>query len=120
MKDGDVVVMALPQQDGTVKDRPALCLRRLPPFQDLMVCGISTQLQQFAPELDETITPADSDFRTSGLKAPSLIRLGYLAVVPATKCRGRIGSISETRLDRLLTKLSDFICPKPTSSNKPK
>ena len=42
MKDGDVVIVSLPQQDGSVKPRPALCLRRIPPFQDLLVCGIST------------------------------------------------------------------------------
>ena len=113
MKDGDVVIASLRQHDGTVKDRPALCLRRLPPFQDLLVCGISSQLQQITPELDETITPSDADFRTSGLKVPSLIRLGYLAVLPVASCRGRIGCVSAARWDRLLTRLSDFLKPKP-------
>lgn len=118
MKDGDVIVVSLPQHDGRLKERPALCLRRLPPFQDLLVCGISTQLDQLAPELDETITPNDADFRTSGLKEASLIRLGYLAVLPAAKCKGRIGSVSAVRLERL--RLSDFLKPNPDSSKKPK
>jgi len=113
MKDGDVVIARLPQQDGSIKDRPALCLRRLPPFDDLLVCGISTQLQQLAPELDETITPSDSDFRTARLKESSLIRLGYLAVLPAATFRGRMGSISSARLKRLRTRLSDFLKPQP-------
>lgn len=111
MKDGDVVIVSLPQQDRSIKPRPALCLRRIPLFQDLLVCRISTQLQQLAPELDETITPADHDFRTSKLKEASLIRLGYLAVIPAAQCKGRIGSIANARLDRLLTRLSDFLKP---------
>ena len=111
MKDGDVILAKLPQQDGTEKDRPTLCLCRVPPFHDLLVCGISTQLQQAAPELDELITLTESDFRTSGLKAPSLIRLGYLGVVPASTCKGRIGSISAARLNRLRARLSDFIKP---------
>lgn len=114
MKDGDVVIARLPQQDGTLKERPALCLRRIPPFDDLLVCGISTQLQQLAPELDETITPVDPDFRTARLKAPSLIRWGYLAVLPASTFRGRMGSISTARLERLRTRLSDFLKPQPT------
>ena len=117
MKDGDVVIARLPQQDGTVKERPALCLRRIPPFDDWLVCGISTQLQQLSPELDETITPADADFRTARLKEASLIRSGYLAVLPASTFKGRIGSISATRLERLRTRLSDFLKPQTT---KPK
>ncbi len=114
MKDGNVVIARLPQQDGTIKDRPALCLCRIPPFDDLLVCGVSTQLQQLASELDETITPADPDFRTAHLKEPSLIRLGYLAVLPASTFRGRLGSISAARLKRLRTRLSDFLKPQPT------
>jgi mRNA interferase MazF len=110
MKEGDVLLAALRQADGAVKDRPVLCLRRMPPFDDLLVCGVSTQLQQ-AAELDELISPGDSDFRTSGLKAASLIRLGYLAVLPRNEFKGRIGSISSTRHSRLLARLADFLRP---------
>ena len=111
MKDGDILLAALPQVDGTVKLRPVLFLHRMPPFQDFLVCGISTQLQRSAPELDELITPTDPDFRTSGLKAASLIRLGYLAVLPRSEFKGRIGDISSARLKRLLTKLNNFLLP---------
>jgi len=112
MKEGDIAIASLRQADGTIKDRPVLLLRRMPPFQDFLVCGISTQLQQSAPELDETITPNDPDFRTSGLKAPSLIRIGFLAVLPRSHFRGRIGAISSVRLDRLMSRLSEFLRPK--------
>jgi len=111
MKDGDVLLVSIPQSDGTFKDRPVLLLRRIPPFQDFLVCGISTQLQQAATNLDEFITPADADFRTSGLKVDSLIRIGYLAVVPPSLVKGRLGSVSAARRVRLLTKLSDFLRP---------
>jgi mRNA interferase MazF len=47
----------------------------------------------------------------SGLNAKSLIRLGYLIVLPQRECRGRIGSISEERRIRLLKRLSDFLDP---------
>jgi len=114
MKEGDILLTALRQADGTVKDRPVVFLRRMPPFRDLLVCGISTQLQQSAPELDETITPSDPDFRASGLKVPSLIRLGYLAVLPSAQFKGRIGRIASARLKRLLARLSDFLKPEKT------
>lgn len=111
MKEGDVLLAPMLQGDGTLKDRPALFLKRMPPFQDLLVCGISTQLQQAVPDFDELISPADADYRTSGLKAASLIRLGYLAVVPRSELTGRIGSVSAARRKRLLTRLSAFLLP---------
>jgi len=39
MKEGDVLLASLPQRDGTLKDRPALFLQRMPPFQDFLVYG---------------------------------------------------------------------------------
>lgn len=110
MKDGDILLTPLRQADGAIKDRPVLLLRHMPPFSDLLVCGISTQLQR-AAELDETIGPGDSDFATSRLKAPSLIRLGYLAVLPAKEFKGKIGTVSRSRHQRLLTRLAEFLRP---------
>jgi len=109
MKEGDIVLAAVPQADGAIKDRPVLLLRRMPPFEDFLVCGISTQLQQSVPELDEQIVPSDPDYRTSGLKSPSLIRMGFLAVLPQARLKGRIGSVSSGRRIRLLNRLSDFL-----------
>ena len=92
MNEGDVLLAALRQADGAIKDRPVLFLRRMPPFDDFLVCGISTELQH-AATLDERISPNDADFRNSGLKSISLIRLGYLAVLPRSEFKGRIGSV---------------------------
>lgn len=109
MKECDILLASLPQGDGALKDRPVLFLKRMPPFQDFLVCGISTQVHQAVPELDETITATDADFRTSGLKSASLIRLGYLAVLPRSDFKGRIGSVSVARRNRLLIRLSEFL-----------
>jgi len=91
-----------------------LVLRRMPGFGDLLVCGISTQLRQQVPGFDETIQPSHPDFKTSGLKAPSLIRLGFLAVLPVGDFLGTIGSISGERHQRLLSRLSEHLRPKST------
>ncbi len=94
-----------------MKDRPVLVLKRMPPYQDFLVCGLSTQLQHAVADFDEAIRPGDSDYPTSHLKAASVIRLGFLAVLPRAQFKGRIGRISSARLDRLLIRLSDFLRP---------
>jgi mRNA interferase MazF len=58
---------------------------------------------------DELISPADPDFSSSGLIEESLIRLGFLVVVPQTSIVGSIGSISSERHKRLLQRLADHI-----------
>ena len=80
-------------------------LRRLPPFGDFLVCGISTQLHQRVAGFDEEIVAGDPEFAASGLKAASLIRLGFLAVLPDSALLGRIGSLSSTRRLRLVASL---------------
>jgi mRNA interferase MazF len=84
----------------------------MPPFADWLVCGVSTQLQQKVAGLDEIIEPRDADFATSGLKAASLIRLGFLTVLPASQFLGVIGSISRERHHRLLASLGRHLNPK--------
>lgn len=56
MNEGDLALAPLPQADGQIKNRPVFLLRRLPPFGDFLVCGISTQLQQRVAGFDEVIT----------------------------------------------------------------
>jgi mRNA interferase MazF len=41
----------------------------------------------------------------SGLKAPSLIRLGFLAVLPESRLLGTIGTIAPALHERLLDRL---------------
>ncbi len=109
MTEGDVVLTPLPQADGAVKNRPALFLRDLPPFRDLLVCGISTQLGVAVPDFDEIVRRSDDDFAASGLVSDSVIRLGFLAVIPRARVVGAIGAVSRDRHERLLVKLSEYL-----------
>jgi mRNA interferase MazF len=109
MQEGDVVIVAMPQANGAVKDRPAIDLREMPPFRDMLVCGVSTQMRHAVKDFDEVISPADADFAGSGLNAESLIRLGFLVVVPRQDIVGSIGSIASERHKRLLKRLSDYL-----------
>ena len=109
MKEGDVVIVAMPQADGGVKNRPVILLREMPPFRDALVCGVSSQLRHEVVDFDEIVSPEDPDFASSGLVTASLIRLGFISVVPRSKIAGSIGSIGSFRHRRLLERLSDYL-----------
>ena len=111
MKEGDVVLAALPQADLSVKHRPALALRQVPPYSDWLLCGISSQLQQAAPDFDEILGPAEADYSTSGLRVPSVIRLGFLGTIPERLIKGRTGWVSAARHRRLLARLAAHLSP---------
>jgi mRNA interferase MazF len=109
MKEGDIILTPLPQADGKVKPRPAVALREMPPYGDFLVCGISTQVQLLVTNFDELIGIKDDDFSMSGLLADSVIRLGFLAVLPTKNILGSIGTISKNRHHRLLLRLSNYL-----------
>jgi mRNA interferase MazF len=109
MREGDVILTPVPQADGAIKNRPAIILREMPPYKDFLVCGVSTQLHQQVKDFDEIISPSEADFPSSGLRSESLVRLGFLAVLPHSRIVGSIGSISPERHKRLLKTLSDYL-----------
>ena len=63
MKEGEVVIVAMPQANGTIKNRPTIVLREMPPFQDMLVCGVSTQLHQEVKDFDEIISRLEREFQ---------------------------------------------------------
>jgi len=91
--------------------RPALLLAVLPPFNDWLLCGISTRLEIEVAHFDDIIRPADADFAASGLKRTSLIWLGFLTVLPQNEIVGFMGTIAPERHERLLRRLSEFLLP---------
>ena len=109
MKEGDVVIVAMPQADGDVKNRPVVFLREMPPFRDALVCGVSSQLRHEVRGFDDIVSGDDPDFVSSGLIGTSLIRLGFLTVIPREKIIGSIGSISSERHRSLTERLSRFL-----------
>lgn len=113
MNPGDVVLIPLPQfGSGAAKLRPALVLALLPgPYQNVLLCGISTQLHLIQATWDKLVQPADGDFAGSGLHQASVIRLSYLYAADAAEITGTIGRIDPTRLARLRTRLADHVRP---------
>jgi len=94
MKEGAVALARIQQADGQFKLRPVLVLRQMPPHGDWLVCGISSQLQQEVVGFDHVLAVSDPEFAASGLKASSVIRLGFLATLPNSAFAGRLGAIT--------------------------
>jgi mRNA interferase MazF len=68
-----------------------------------------SQLRQYADDFDEIIGERDGDFGASGLKAPSVIRVGRRAVVEAGILVGAIGEIDPARLKRIKGRLARWL-----------
>lgn len=103
------MLVALPQANGQAKPRPAGVLREMPPFQDLLLCGISSQLHQVTAGFDEILQPFEADFSASGLRVASVIRLGFLSVLPKTRILGTLGTLAPERHRRLLDRLAAYL-----------
>jgi len=114
--EGQIVLFCFPQTNQQAgKLRPALVVRKLPGrYEDWLISMISSHLNQDVPGFDEIILASDSDFRESGLKVASLIRIGRIAVVNSDLLLGSIGQISDARLQRIRQKLSDWLQSKKT------
>lgn len=109
MMEGKVVLARIPQADGVDRLRPAVVLRTLPPFGDVLICGVSRQIHQIVQGFDELISFSDDDYESSGIDSTSLIRLGFLSVIPTRSIPGSIGHISPERHRRLLESLSRYL-----------
>ncbi|MBW1940971.1 MAG: type II toxin-antitoxin system PemK/MazF family toxin [Deltaproteobacteria bacterium] len=89
---------------------PFLVIRQLPgQYDDWLICMISSQLYQRIPGFDEVITSDDSDFKQSGLKLPSVIRISRIAVVEGNILLGKLGQIDTHRLFLIKQRLSQWL-----------
>jgi mRNA interferase MazF len=109
--EGQTVLFRFPQTDQLQgKLRPALVIRRVPgPYDDWLVCMVSSRVEQEITGFDEIVSPGDTDFEKSGLKVGSLIRIGRLAVVNVNILAGRLGEIDAARLSRIKRKLAEWL-----------
>ncbi|MGD9971744.1 MAG: type II toxin-antitoxin system PemK/MazF family toxin [Desulfatirhabdiaceae bacterium] len=108
---GQIVLFRFPHTDQKSSNlRPALVIQKLPGrYDDWLISMISSQLNQEIPGFDEIISTDEPDFKNSGLKLPSLIRIGRLAIINADILLGTIGHIDHGRLKRIRQKLSKWI-----------
>lgn len=118
---GQIALMPFPFTDlSSAKRRPVLLLRQLDQrYDDWLVCMISSQCHQYHPQLDWLINQQDEAFAESGLKVSSVIRLSRIAVLDGQLLLGQLGSISDTRLSELRTRLSHWLIEPQTQTAQP-
>ncbi len=111
MKPGDIVLLRFPQADlAAGKLRPALVAAIAPGrHPDILLSLITSRSYQELPDFDEVIALQDVDFKSSGLKVRSVIRLARLVSVEETAINARLGEISPERLRRIKTRLMDWM-----------
>lgn len=108
---GQIALLRFPGTDLTPgKLRPVVLIAPTPgPYNDWLVCMMSTQMRQALEGLDERIDQNAEDFQQSGLKVGSVVRLTRLAVVSTESLVGAIGEVSPERLERIRQKLFAWI-----------
>lgn len=111
MRAGDVVLVRFPQADlQTGKLRPALVVAIVPgQHADVVLALISSRVYQAIPEFDEIIDPSDEDFKATGLKVRSIVRLARLATVEPSIINAHLGVISAERLHRIRSQLTEWL-----------
>jgi mRNA interferase MazF len=105
MKEGDIAKAALNQADGKIKFRPVLLSKKMPPFGDWLVCGITSKLQNKVEYFDLMLNDDDPDFKDTGLVRTSLIRPGFMAVIPENVIEGTIGKLSDLKYNELINSI---------------
>lgn len=103
------IIVTIFPQDSQQKLRPALVLREFPKYNDLLVCGITSQLHQYIKGFDLLIDSQHPDFKNSGLKLPGICRLNMLTMLSKENIVGSIGHISDTAHAALLKNLSHYL-----------
>lgn len=111
MKAGDIVLIRFPQADLIAgKLRPALVLAVTPgSHADLLLALITSRDYQAVPHFDEIFDPSETDFKISGLKTRSIIRLARLTSVEASIISARLGHISPERLQTIKSRLIKWL-----------
>ncbi len=111
MRAGTLSLLRFPHTDlRSGKLRPVLLVARVPgTYPDWLVAMVSAQIELATPQFDEVIGIGDGDFESSGLKKPSVIRVGRLAVVEQGLLLGELGTISDERLRRVRSRIAQWV-----------
>ncbi len=91
----------------TNKYRPVLCLTEPQgKHAELTLAYITSNIKDNKLASDILIEKTDKDFKTSGLKASSLIKLNKLLTLPKDRIAGRLGKISVKKSEEVKLKIN--------------
>lgn len=109
MEAGSVVRIALLQSNGELKSRPALLLKNVEPFNDWLLCSISSKLHNAVKGLDLILDEEHEDYKQSGLKYPGVVRVAHVFTMSEETIEGTIGKLIKPTLKRLKNNLGEYI-----------
>ncbi len=105
-----IVLVPFPFDDlSSQKVRPAVCLTdEIQPFGHIVLAFITSQISASPPDTDFVIEAADVEFKQTGLKVTSTIRLHRLMTISKAIIRRELGELSkkqQTEIESRLRKL---------------
>ena len=108
---GEVVLARFPFTDMSgARLRPFLVLAEIPGrYRDFIVLFISSQLSQATPGLDLVLDPSYSAFAGSGLKVPSVFRIGKVASMSEALLAGPLGRLEAGVFQEVIHRLSSLL-----------
>jgi len=102
MKQGDVILTPVPQADGNLKNRPAIFLREMPPYRDLLEISTFAKASQRLSHSINLEPQINADENRSICLHPRYLWLNILSLI-YTYCihnRGRNHSRLRVRVGR--------------------
>jgi len=109
VKEGSVILASFPQADRKIKLRPAVILKIIPPFDDYLVCAISSQIHNYVEGLDILIDESHVDFNYWGLPNAGIVRSGMITMISTEIIKGRIGELSKETYLQVVDQLIKFL-----------
>ena len=111
-RSGEIVHAAFPFTDLTsAKRRPCLVLAQCDSPDDFLVAFITSAVGLPASTRTVAVNPSHSEWRKTGLKRPSLIRLDKLTTLHVSVISGAIGVLPEDLMKSVREKLRELLCP---------
>ncbi|MBI2458219.1 MAG: type II toxin-antitoxin system PemK/MazF family toxin [candidate division NC10 bacterium] len=103
LRKGDLILVPFPFTDLTaVKYRPAVILTPEPTGPDLVVAYLSSVIpSEPLPPAHLLVSPDHPEFRETGLKRASVIRVDKLMTVSRSRVRRRLGRLGPSLLAQL-------------------
>src|SRR3972149_1306902 len=93
---GKIVLVPFPFDDfSSTKVRPAVCLTNpIGPHRHVVLAFISSQPPADILETDLRLNPTEDDFRSTGLRVHSVVRLHRLMTITTSFVRRELGELS--------------------------
>lgn len=110
MQAGEIILVRMNYSDlSKSKLRPVLIVSKAPNnYNDWLICAISSKTNKLS-EKDISIGIDDIDFKSSGLKQNSVIKVSKIAIITEDLALGRLGTISDDRLLKVKSSISNWI-----------